>query len=249
MANRFPLIVNPDTQEIQELKSNDNLDLTGNGVYVNGTTGTNGQVLTTNGSTVEWRTISASGGGGGADILNDLQDVSLSLPLVGQVLKYNGTIWTNQDDETGGLNLNDLTDVTLTNRVNNQLLRYDAATTQWYNWTPNFLTTETSHADVVVDADFTSTGLMRRGNTAGSYSIVVDNSANWNTAFSWGNHALAGYLTTIGSINNATDVTLSAVTNNQLLRYNASSQQWENWTPNYLTSYTETDPVFSNSPA
>jgi hypothetical protein len=47
---------------------------------------------------------------------------------------------------------------------------------------------ETSHADVLVDGDFTSQGLMRRGATAGSYSIVTDNSANWNTAFSWGDH-------------------------------------------------------------
>lgn len=250
MTNRFPLIVNPDTQEIQELKSNDNLNLTGNGIFVNGSSGLNGQVLTSNGTSVEWRTVSGGGsGGGGATTLNQLDDVSLSLPLVGQVLKYNGTLWTNADDETGGLNLNDLTDVTLTNKVNNQLLRYDGATQQWYNWTPNYLTSETSHADVLVDADFTSTGLMRRGNNAGVYSVITDNSTNWNTAYSWGNHALAGYLTTIGSINNATDVTINAAANNQLLRYNGTTSQWENWSPNYLSSYTETDPVFSNHPA
>lgn len=251
MANRFPLIVNQDTKEIQELKETDNLDLSSNGIYAGGTLGSNGQVLTSNGATVEWRTVSGGGGdGGGASNLNDLTDVSLSLPLAGQVLKYNGTLWTNSNDETGGLNLNDLTDVTLSETVaNNQLLRYDASTSQWKNWSPTFLTSETSHADVVVDGDFPSTGLMRRGSTAGSYSVITDNSANWNTAFSWGNHATAGYLTTVGSINNCTDVTISAVSNNQLLRYNSASSQWENWTPNYLSSYTETDPVFQNSPA
>ena len=56
--------------------------------------------------------------------------------------------------------------------------------------------TETSHTDVVVDGDFTSQGFMKRGATAGSYSIVADNSANWNTAHGWGNHASAGYATT-----------------------------------------------------
>ena len=65
MANRFPLIVNPDTKEIQEISQNDNLDLTGNGVYAGGSLGQNGQVLTTNGTTVEWRTLTGGGGGGG----------------------------------------------------------------------------------------------------------------------------------------------------------------------------------------
>ena len=65
MANRFPLIVNPDTKEIQEIAQNDNLDLTGNGVYAGGSLGQNGQVLTTNGTSVEWRTVTGGGGGGG----------------------------------------------------------------------------------------------------------------------------------------------------------------------------------------
>ena len=65
MANRFPLIVNPTTKEIQEISQNDNLDLTGNGIYAGGSLGQNGQVLTTNGTTVEWRTLTGGGGGGG----------------------------------------------------------------------------------------------------------------------------------------------------------------------------------------
>ena len=63
MANRFPLIVNPDTKEIQEIAQNDNLDLTGNGIYASGSLGQNGQVLTTNGTSVEWRTVTGGGGG------------------------------------------------------------------------------------------------------------------------------------------------------------------------------------------
>ena len=61
MANRFPLIVNPDSKEIQELKQNDNLDLTGNGLYAGGSLGSNGQVLTSNGTSVEWRTVTGGG--------------------------------------------------------------------------------------------------------------------------------------------------------------------------------------------
>ncbi|MAG48823.1 hypothetical protein CMO86_03895, partial [Candidatus Woesearchaeota archaeon] len=35
---------------------------------------------------------------------------------------------------------------------------------------------------------------MKRGSTAGSYSVITDNSSNWNTAFGWGNHATVGYI-------------------------------------------------------
>jgi hypothetical protein len=35
---------------------------------------------------------------------------------------------------------------------------------------------------------------------------------------------------------NITDVAISSVANNQLLKYNNSTSKWENWTPNYLTA-------------
>ena len=56
------------------------------------------------------------------------------------------------------------------------------------------LQSETSHADVLVDGDFGTSGLMKTDG-AGTYSIVTDASANWNTAYGWGNHASGGYLT------------------------------------------------------
>ena len=66
---------------------------------------------------------------------------------------------------------------------------------------------ETSHADVVVDGDFTSQGLMKRGSSAGSYSIVTDNSTNWNTAYGWGDHSTAGYLTSYTETDTLANVT------------------------------------------
>ena len=42
---------------------------------------------------------------------------------------------------------------------------------------------QTSHADVLVDGDFASQGLMKRGASAGSYSTVTDNSTDWNAAY------------------------------------------------------------------
>jgi len=71
-----------------------------------------------------------------------------------------------------------------------------------YGWgdhsAQGYITSETSHADVVVDGDFTSQGIMLRGASSGTYSILTDNSTNWNTAYSWGDHSTQGYVTTSG---------------------------------------------------
>jgi hypothetical protein len=57
-------------------------------------------------------------------------------------------------------------------------------------WTGmGYLTSQISHADVMVDGDFASQGIMLRGASTGVYSILADNSANWNSAYGWGNHS------------------------------------------------------------
>ena len=53
MADRFPLIVNPISQKIEEIVAGDNLDLTGNNIVVGGDTGA-GKYLTSDGSVVSW---------------------------------------------------------------------------------------------------------------------------------------------------------------------------------------------------
>ena len=67
-----------------------------------------------------------------------------------------------------------------------------------YGWgdhsAAGYLTSETSHADVVVDGDFTTSGLMTTDGS-GTYTVTTNNSTNWNTAYSWGDHSTAGYLT------------------------------------------------------
>ena len=52
----------------------------------------------------------------------------------------------------------------------------------------------TSLGTALVDADFPNNGLMVR-TSAGAYGNVTDNSSSWNTAYGWGNHASAGYIT------------------------------------------------------
>jgi len=89
------------------------------------------------------------------------------------------------------------------NVTNTKIANWDTAYTWGDHSVEGYLTSETSHADVVVDGDFISQGIMLRGATAGAYAILTDNSANWNTAFGWGNHATQGYLTS--ATNNYTD--------------------------------------------
>jgi len=79
--------------------------------------------------------------------------------------------------------------------------------------------------------------------------ILTQNITNWNSAYGWGDHATAGYLSSIGSISGHTDVNIATLQDSQLLKYSVANSRWENWTPNYLTSYSETDPVFTASAA
>jgi hypothetical protein len=82
--------------------------------------------------------------------------------------------------------------------------------------------------------------------TSAAYSITTVNINNWDAAYNWGNHALAGYLTT------ETDPVFVASA-----AYNISSTDISNWNAahgwgdhalaGYLT--TETDPVFVASAA
>ena len=145
-----------------------------------------------------------------ASLATKLTDVTLTNPANNQVLKYNGSAWVNAAD-TGGIALTDISVTTAS--AGTAALAYNN-TSGVLTYTPpdlsGYLTSQTSHADVVVDGDFGSQGLMKRGASAGSYSIVADSSANWNTAFGWGNHASAGYLTS----KNIT-VTVSTAANGQ----------------------------------
>ena len=74
------------------------------------------------------------GGGGGASNLADLDDVNISEPSNGQVLKYNGTseMWENGTGGGGGASaMSDLTDVDLTGLEDGNSLVYDDDDDEW----------------------------------------------------------------------------------------------------------------------
>lgn len=128
-----------------------------------------------------WSDVS-SGGGGGASELQDLSDVP-SAPstehTVGVVNNANQLQFAKlsvDNIHTDSLN----TSTTWDN--DDTTLATTAAIQDWVEG-QSYLTTETSHADVVVDGDFAAEGIMRRGNAPGVYSIITDNSSNWDTAY------------------------------------------------------------------
>ena len=198
---------------------------------------TTGQVLKYDGN--NWVAGPDNAGSGGTGIA--LTDISVTTASAGTAaLTYNNVsgVFTYTPPDVS----NFLTSFTETDPVysaspaagilSSNISNWDTA----YGWgnhaSAGYLTSETSHADVVVDGDFTSAGLMSRGASSGTYSIVTDNSNNWNTAYGWGNHASAGYLTSYTvtasdlnsiSINALSDVNTAGVSVNDVLKWNGSA--------------------------
>jgi len=98
---------------------------------------------------------------------------------------------------------------------------------------------------------YPSAGIAVSTGTAWATSIT-DNSTNWNTAYGWGNHASAGYLTTSAAASiyltqtNASNtyVSLTGAYSNPAF---VASLAWSKITgaPSFITSYTETDTLAS----
>ena len=177
-------------------------------------------------------------------VINDLSDVNAGAPSTGQVLKWSGSEWQAAADLTAagaGIGLSDLS-VTI-NPAGINSLTYSSATGVFV-FTPTnlsgYLTTETSHADVVVDGDFASQGLMRRGAAEGTYSIVTDNSADWNTAYGWGDHSVVGYATETYVGLQTFVGAATTITTTQIQNWDTSYSWGDHGVVGYLTSYTET---------
>ena len=99
--------------------------------------------------------------------------------------------------------------------------------------------------DAIQDTDFTANGLMKRtGN--GTYTSVTDNSAAWDSAYSWGNHSSAGYLTSFTEADPVfTAHAASGVTTTKITNWDTAYGWGNHGSVGYLTSFTESDPVFS----
>ena len=161
---------------------------TGNTFIQNLTIDTDGHItgLTTG-------TASAGGGGGIGNVVEDTTpQLGGDLDAQSNDISSVGTITATSLVKSGG--------------TSSEFLKADGSVD-----TSTYLTSETSHSDVLVDGDFSSQGIMLRGGSAGTYSILTDNSSNWNTAYGWGDHGAAGYATTSVTTLSSLSITKSQV--------------------------------------
>lgn len=156
--------------------------------------GTDGQVLTTDGSgNFSFTTIEGGGGGGGN--LEGLTNVTLSSVTTGQVLKFNGTVWVNDDDSTSaGIQLTDISVGAEASASGNGGIAYNDSTGV-FTYTPPDLS---GYA------------------TTSALTSATSNSTNWDTAYGWGDHSTEGYLTaesdTLQTVTSRGATTTSSIT-------------------------------------
>ena len=70
---------------------------------------------------------------------------------------------------------------------------------------------------------------LRSGATSASVTALNYQHANWNTAYAWGDHSQAGYVTSVGAIalNDVTDVNVTGVvTDGHVLKWDAGTSRW-----------------------
>jgi hypothetical protein len=110
--------------------------------------------------------------------------------------------------------------------------------TNWhtaYDWGDHSIQgylTSTDILNTLVDGDFTTAGIMATDGS-GNYRIITDNSANWNTAYDWGDHSIQGYLTSTDILN--THPTFG-ITANDITNWNTAYDWGDHSIQGYLTS-------------
>ena len=128
MADRFPLIVNSVSKKIEELVSGDNLDLSGNGIVVNGDLGS-GKYLTSDGANVFWdspgdvyldleqtitnKTFTSCVISGSANTLSNIPNAALvnsGITINGETVSLGGTLTLTDNDTTFVLSAEDTGD-------------------------------------------------------------------------------------------------------------------------------------------
>lgn len=153
--------------------------------------------------------------------------------------------------------LDSLTDVVITAVANNEILKYNG--TNWVNAAAGSGTVTSVAATVptgftVSGSPITTSGTLAVTFSAGYALPTTAKQTEWDTAYGWGNHASAGYLTssTAASTYQPLDGDLTAIAalsgTSGLVKKTAANTYTLD-TSTYLTSYTETDPVFVASEA
>lgn len=150
---------------------------------VNISTPANDDVLKYDSVTQKW--VNGAGGGGGSSTLAGLTDVSLTSPVSGDQLTYDGADWVNTAVPTIPSDLDDLSDVALSSPTAGQVLKFDG--NDWVNANESGGGADLSKT--IAPIELTSTA--SRAYTIGQFFIDADGYASVATA----NIAMGGALT------------------------------------------------------
>jgi hypothetical protein len=74
-------------------------------------------------------------------------------------------------------------------------------------------------------------------------SITTTNISNWNTAYSWGNHATVGYLTSYTETDPTVPSHVKSITTTEKSNWNTAFSWGDHSTQGYITSYTDTNDI------
>lgn len=276
MADRFPLIVNEVSRKIEELVSGDNLNLTDNGISINGGVGVNGQFLQSTGSKVIWafpeNTVTKiKAGDTGTFISGEISFVAgpsgnisidqnggiITIDSVNSVTRFRATeLGTYVDGDitiigTGNTTISQsgrtiIVDSNFTQVKSDWNAINSAAEILNKPIVPKVPTVETSPASGSGSLSYDSfTGVFTFTPADLTGLATNGNQTNWDTAYSWGDHASAGYLVGLPSRttsqatatsvanNGSSDISITTPATYALLKIQTSHAAW-------VTLYTDT---------
>jgi hypothetical protein len=287
MADRFPLIVNSISRKIEELISGDNLDLTGNGISINGNLGSSGMFLSTNGTTLQWEypkdTITKiKGGYDGTYITGNISfdegdSGNITIVQAGGSIKIDSkdTVTRVRGTDTGVYVGGDITIAAAGNTEITQsgaTIIIDSNFTQvksdWnaVNSIAEILNKPFVPKNPSVEISTTpfGSGNLEYNQSTGVFTYtppnlsglaIGGNEENWDTAYSWGDHALVGYLVATEDDKNNWNTAYSwgnHAVEGYLVATEDDKNNWNDafsWGDHALEGYlkVESDPVFTAS--
>ena len=194
MANRFPLVLS--SNEIRELPSIDNLDLTGSSIV--GANNISAVSLTINGGTI-----------GASVTYADIPDAPTQLSDltndIGLTISNDFSDITSKPTSLAGYGITDAATLVQGQKADSAI--QPGGNLSSLNNDTNFITL----ADVTGEITVNPTGDLQGSVFADNSTLLVDGTngnvpssvvvgaeaTNWSTAYSWGDHSVAGYLTSV----------------------------------------------------
>jgi hypothetical protein len=281
MADRFPLIVNQSSRRIEELASGDNLNLSDNGIIANNSLGEPGQFLQYDGTKILWAfpentvTKIKAGNAGtffsgnitflegpSGNITIEQNGGTFTIDSINNVTRFRGTEFGTYVD--GDITITGTGNTTITQSGRTIIVDSDftQVKSDWnaINSVAEILNKPFVPKVPVIDVvPASGSGNLTYDSFTGVFTFTPadlselaanENQTNWDTAYSWGDHSLVGYLTSytetdpIFTASPANNITVDNINN-----WNSAFGWGDHAAVGYLTSYTETDPIFTASAA